>query len=39
MLEMHEKIENSTLIKLNGTGHALFFEKLNDFMEIINDFL
>jgi pimeloyl-ACP methyl ester carboxylesterase len=39
MMEMHEKIENSTLIKLNGTGHALFFEKLNDFMEIINDFL
>lgn len=39
MMEMHDKIENSTLIKLDKTGHALFFEKIKDFMEIINDFL
>ncbi|SRR6056297_1588001 len=39
MWEMHNKISNSTLIKLDATGHALFFERINDFMKIINDFL
>lgn len=39
MMEMHNKISNSTLIELEGTGHALFFERINDFMNIINDFI
>ncbi|HOO75656.1 MAG: alpha/beta hydrolase [Thermotogae bacterium] len=36
---MHSKIKNSVLKTIKGSGHGMFLEKMDEFLNIIKDFL
>lgn len=38
IIEMSEKVENSLLVNIENTGHALFFEKFEEFCLLIEGF-